>query len=193
MKFRQKDGLKRHENAKHANKEHKPYPCDVCNKVLQSKYSLAFHKSKHTLKRESLKCDLCYRVFNTQKALEKHKMWVVYGQVRRSTRYINDDRFFFNQTKSPGWCWVQMYHLRYPNGVEIGPLHPPNCTTPSLSVSWTHAGIHLNGILFKIFYTKYDCRAEDIIFTCTECDDEFDKLEALGTCKNHWFPAIFLY
>lgn len=74
MQFRQKDGLKRHENAKHTDKAVTPYPCEVCGKILQSKYSLKFHMSKHTTKREPLKCDLCSKILYSEKALGTHKM-----------------------------------------------------------------------------------------------------------------------
>lgn len=82
MKFRQKDGLKRHENAKHTNKPTTPYPCDVCGKILQSKYSLKFHMEKHTAKRETLKCDLCEKILHSEKALNKHKRYARFIPLR---------------------------------------------------------------------------------------------------------------
>lgn len=75
MKFRQKDGLKRHENAKHTNKPSNPYPCDVCGKVLQSKYSLKFHLRKHSARRNALKCELCDKIVGSERALIKHKWY----------------------------------------------------------------------------------------------------------------------
>lgn len=50
IKFRQKDGLKRHVAAKHAPQRSKYHICDVCGKVLQSKYSHSMHMSRHSSK-----------------------------------------------------------------------------------------------------------------------------------------------
>lgn len=50
VKFRQKDGLKRHVAAKHAPTRAKYHICDVCGKVLLSKYSLNMHLSRHSSK-----------------------------------------------------------------------------------------------------------------------------------------------
>lgn len=76
MNFRQKDGLKRHENAKHTNKPAIPYPCSICGKILQSKYSLKFHMGKHAAKREQLKCDMCEKILFSEKALTRHKRYL---------------------------------------------------------------------------------------------------------------------
>lgn len=48
IKFRQKDGLKRHIAAKHAPDRSKHHVCDICGKVLLSKYSLNMHLNRHT-------------------------------------------------------------------------------------------------------------------------------------------------
>ncbi|XP_063706654.1 zinc finger protein 184-like [Culicoides brevitarsis] len=52
--FRQKDGLKRHILLKHEKKEPREiFSCDICTKVLFSRYSLANHKRKHANKDKS--------------------------------------------------------------------------------------------------------------------------------------------
>ncbi|XP_055297611.1 zinc finger protein 300-like [Sitodiplosis mosellana] len=48
IKFRQKDGLKRHIAAKHAPDRSKHHVCDICGKVLLSKYSLNMHLNRHS-------------------------------------------------------------------------------------------------------------------------------------------------
>lgn len=48
MKFRQKDGLKRHIVAIHSVNKNRHHECDICHKVLQSKNSLTVHRRKHT-------------------------------------------------------------------------------------------------------------------------------------------------
>lgn len=47
VKFRQKDGLKRHVAAKHTTQRTKQHMCDLCGKILLSKYSLNVHRNKH--------------------------------------------------------------------------------------------------------------------------------------------------
>lgn len=54
VKFRQKDGLKRHVIAKHTSTRDRQFECNVCKKVLLSKLSLASHRSKH----DSVELDL---------------------------------------------------------------------------------------------------------------------------------------
>lgn len=50
IKFRQKDGLKRHIMAKHTDQKpvNQIYVCEICQKILLSKYSLRVHRNRHS-------------------------------------------------------------------------------------------------------------------------------------------------
>lgn len=74
LAFRQKDGLKRHNLLKHSDQKIlDTFICDICHKILHSKYSLQVHIKKHQSSDNTFDCDLCTRSYQTKTALVNHK------------------------------------------------------------------------------------------------------------------------
>lgn len=191
MNFRQKDGLKRHENAKHTNKPATPYPCDVCGKILQTKYSLKFHMGKHTTKRESLKCDLCDKILYTEKALKAHKRWVQW-QRRPYAEHLY------------GFLFDSIFISRNHGGDVEFKCTTCDFQTPSKPALYTHQIMEhqiypwvatSKRTIFKLFdhynHFIFVRRSEEIIFTCAECGEEFDNLASLGACSCRWYDTYY--
>lgn len=73
LTFRQRDGLKRHNVAKHSEQdlgEH--HICEICDKILFSKYTLAMHTKKHLGGEELHKCADCEKSFASKSSLQNH-------------------------------------------------------------------------------------------------------------------------
>lgn len=72
LTFRQKDGLKRHMQMKHLGAAAEAHICSICQRILQSNYSLALHMKKHTGNNSKYKCEICEKTFSTKSSLENH-------------------------------------------------------------------------------------------------------------------------
>ncbi|XP_055371564.1 uncharacterized protein LOC129605684 [Condylostylus longicornis] len=76
LSFRQKDGLKRHEQIKHANIPPENHTCTICNRTLHSRYSLQLHMRKHNLNQSesrTLECSECDKKFQSRFSLSEHQ------------------------------------------------------------------------------------------------------------------------
>lgn len=72
MNFRQKDGLKRHQKAKHSERPLDPYECKYCHKTVSSKYSLKVHISRFHEDNNQMKCEACDVTFTSKEHLYTH-------------------------------------------------------------------------------------------------------------------------